>query len=460
MADQRVHGREQIDDGFRAARRAGMGLAAPRAWISIVLLAEAGIAVAVPASMANANAQWDGAAGLAGLIVVSALFGLVAALLLLPVVVALCGRLILRWTRIAPTWRRAAAGRPTRVLHGEVLPGARQEGKHVVRVVRVHDADVLPWLHLAFVRGAGEELRGPAVLELFAGDDVGGPVRLRAGEGAAWAFDVTTGPTGRPPEVEAEVELGGPPSEPSVTSWSVRLGRDDGVHGVPLSPVGDGFASARRAGTRGTSLWRLGLSTILPVVMTGTFLLFTIGGALGEPWAESEGALDPRNPWQLALLVMIALLPLLVLWGVRGRIRRRRLIGPAWRRAARGQPTLELTGAMVDGTRVMGRHGMRTVRLDRPVGRDEPGNTELQLLFVTAEGRGERLSGEVGVQLFAEGALRGPARVQDARRAEWAFAVRDAAPGDVPVRDDGWDDDGWTDLSADSGDGGDGDGGE
>ncbi|CAL9618388.1 hypothetical protein SUDANB121_05808 [Nocardiopsis dassonvillei] len=461
MSEQHVHTR--TDEGFRDARRAGAGLASPRYWGTALLLVGAVVVTAVTVGLASGNEieVSSGAEGVEGYFASAfahlltlglfVLVGVVVALAVLPVALLLCGGLILRWLRAAPAWRRAARRQPTRVLHADLLPKTRTVGRHVVRTVRVRDAEVLPVLHLYFVPGAAEHLAGPVALELFGGERVGGPVRVGAVTGAAWAFDATAAEPGAGPEVEVEAEFSGSPLEPTLEAYSIDLSRPNRGRRAPLSPAGDGFRAAYRAGTRGTSPWRWAPLAALSVFMSGVILVI----AVTEVWEtiSTSGSLDP---WLLMMAGMSAM-PLLFLPDALRKARQRRLIGPAWRRAAARRPTLALAGTILPGTQAVGTYGMRTVHLDRPIAQgDGEAARRLQLLFVTAEGWGERLVGPVVVRLFAGDLLRGPALVQDAHRAEWAFAVRDdnASRADSGSRD-GWDDGGWTETG-DGGDGGDG----
>jgi hypothetical protein len=451
MADQEVH---PSDEGFAAARRKGKGFASLR-WLGLALLAvEACIVIA----MLGILQPQDGSPGFAD-IVVATLLGVLTAMLLGPVFVVIAlHRLIREWFRTAPTWRRAARRRPTLVLHGVLTPAVARADGSVLRIVQVRTADVLPDLRLAFVKGAGERLAGPVALELFAGDRVAGPVRVSTADRAEWAYHVVAG--GGEVEsasVEVDVELGGPLTSPSLESYTVTVDQPS-RRGVPLAPSGDGFRRARRAafGRVGRTVVGVAITVLLP----GSFITAVVLDATDVISEEgTSGTLDPDNPWHLALLVAIALVLAVALYSMdRSALARLARIRPAWRRAARRSATLVMHGAMLPGTRPVGPYGARTVLLDGP-----GPERVLDLLFVSQEGWGERLAGPVTVELFAGELLRGPARVLDARRAEWAFAARDDEPGAErrPLREDQWHDDGWTDLDGEGDGGGDGgDGGE
>lgn len=430
-----------------------MGYASLR-WFGLALLVvEAGIMVAMLGNLQPPDGSSPGVAD----IVVATLFSGLAAMFIGPVVVVLAlHKLILEWFRTAPTWRRAARRRPTRVLHGVLTPAVARADGSVLRTVRVRTADVLPDLRLAFVEGAGERLAGPVALELFAGDRVAGPVRVSMADRAEWAYHVVVGSSAvESPSVEVDVELGGPLTSPSVESYVVTV-EQPSRRGVPLAPRGDGFRRARRAAFGRVRRTVVGVA--ITVLLPGGFIVLAVGDATDVISEEGmSGTLDPDNPWHLALTVAIMLALAVASYSMdHSAVARLARIRPAWGRAARRRATLVVHGAMLSGTRPVGPYGARTVLLD-----GTGPERVLELLFVSQEGWGERLAGPVTVELFAGELLRGPARVLDARRAEWAFATRDDEPdaGRRPLREDPWHDDGWTDLDGDGG-GGDGDGGE
>jgi hypothetical protein len=453
MADQGVH---PLNDGFPAARRKGMGYASLR-WFGLALLvAEAGIVAVMLGNLQPPDGSSPGVTD----IVAATWFSVFAAMFIGPVVVVLLLHgLILEWFRTAPTWRRAARRRPTRVLHGVLLPEVARADGSVLRTVQVRTADVLPDLTLAFVEGAGEQLAGPVALELFARDRVAGPVRVSTADRAEWAYYVVVGRSSEveSPSVEVNVELSGAPTSPDLESYTVTVDQPS-RQGMPLAPKGDGFRRARRAafGRVGRTVVGVAITVLLP----GGIIVLVVGDATDVISEEgTSGTLDPDNPWQLALLIAMMLALAVAGYSMdHSAVARLARIRPAWRRAARRRATLVVHGAMLPGTRSVGPYGARTVLLDGP-----GPERALELLFVSQEGWGERLAGPVTVELFAGELLRGPARVLDARRAEWAFATRDDEPGAGrwSLREDQWDDDGWTDLDGDGDSGGgDGDGGE
>lgn len=451
MSDQRV--RYAFDEGFAAARKKGTR-SIRRA--GLVLLA---IEITIVVTMVGNLAFTDGAPGIADL-VVATIFGVVTALFIGPIIVVVMFRApVLEWFRIAPIWRRAARHRPTRVLHGVLLPEAVRAEGSVLRTVQVHTEDVLPVLRLAFVEGVGERLEGPVALELFAGDRVAGPVRVSVADRAEWAYHVVVGTAElESPSVEIEVELDGPLTSPTLESYSITVDQPS-RGGALLAPKGDGFARARQAALGRWRRWGKNLLPglvllLLPGLAITLLVLEVVDGISDE---GLSGTLGQYDLWQLALMAVILLLfPLIGYLRIHHRLARLRRVLPAWRRAARHRPTFAVHGVMLPGTRPVGRYGARTVLLDGP----EPRRV-VDLLFVWEEGWGERLTGPVVVELFAGELLRGPARVLDGRRAEWAFATRDDDPdlGRWHRQETDWDDGGWTVLDADgSGDGGDGGG--